>query len=545
MIREKETKRYMLGFVSAFVLFAIIRNGTYFIEVTHERPYYFYMISQLGCFLLVSCWMLTVQSRIIVAKIRRLMMYVGGMFLLYFTMQMVKYCLFTEDMLVGKYMWYGYYIPMTMIPLLAFYIIRYLASGDDEISEKRWRHLLIPAVMICIGFLTNDIHRLAFYIPNWDEMGDKGKKNGPIYYLYIAFMAVLLILGIISVAKAKNKSIKRKKLLYPLIPIFIGACYFVVYSVKPGWLTMPNGKIVLQIAEVFAFMMIGFLEVCIQIGLIPSNLGYRKLFSLTGIPAYVSDKNGKIIYTTDGAGDGFAPSEDHRIVETAVIGGRFTYDLDLSKINRLNTELDETTTYIESRNELLRHENEIKAEREKTDTAIQIYDNISEIVSPWLTKTQNLLSKDCDESEFRSNLIQIAVMNAYIKRRSNMELEAQKNGGLSFEELITAVTESLEYAKLAGMETYLSASGKGMCQSKMIVDAYLAFETIVEEVLGKVEYMTVRLSLDDELTMRFLLTGSDKLDGLQKLCVEGCEIKCVKEGHDYDVSVSVSKGGEA
>ncbi len=90
MIHEKGTSRYLIGFICAFILFALIRNGTYFIEATHERPYYFYMISQLGCFLLVSCWMLTVQSRIIEAKIRRLMLCVGGLFLVFFTMQMVK-----------------------------------------------------------------------------------------------------------------------------------------------------------------------------------------------------------------------------------------------------------------------------------------------------------------------------------------------------------------------------------------------------------------------------------------------------------------------
>lgn len=42
----------IIGFVSAFFLFAILRHATYPIEVTHERPYYLYMISQIGCVLI-------------------------------------------------------------------------------------------------------------------------------------------------------------------------------------------------------------------------------------------------------------------------------------------------------------------------------------------------------------------------------------------------------------------------------------------------------------------------------------------------------------
>ena len=211
MGKEKEARRYVIGFALVFVLLALVRHTSHFFEGSHARPCYFYMISQIGSVLIVSCWMLTVQSRIIDTRIRRLMLSAGALFLLYFSMQMVKYCLLAENSDVGRYMWYGYYIPMTLIPLMAFYILQYLSAPGAPSAEKRQRLLLIPAALLCLGFLTNDFHGLAFYIPNWYESGDKGRTLGPVYYLYLAFMAVLLVLALRSAVRLRRNMKSRGK----------------------------------------------------------------------------------------------------------------------------------------------------------------------------------------------------------------------------------------------------------------------------------------------------------------------------------------------
>lgn len=505
MRREKEARRYIIGFVCAFLFFAILRNGTYFIEAKHDEPYYFYMISQVGSVLLMSCWMLTIQRRIIEPRIRKLMLRTGGLFLLYFFMQMSKYCLFTEDMKVGRYMWYGYYVPMTLIPLFALYILRYLSVPEGQPLGTGWKHLMIPAALICLGFLTNDLHQQAFGIPNWDISGDKERTLGPIYFIYIAFMAVILVLGIITVVRISRNAVAKKKLLLTAIPLLIGLTYIAIYSIKPSLVrvNINNKHGFFEIPEMFAFMIVGLLEVCIQIGMIPSNLGYARLFTLTGIPARIADMEDQTVYVTKGAEDGFTESEDFRIVRTDVSGGHFDYVMDLSRLNRLNRELDEATTMLEARNEILRHEHEIVETREKTNIAISIYDHISEIVHPKLLEIQELLQNEADEEQFRKNLIRSSILNAYVKRRSNMELEAKnKQGILPFKELITAVTESLEYVKLKGMETFLSTSGDGNCSARQICVAYEVFEQEIEALLYRAEYMTVRLLLTDVIEIR-------------------------------------------
>ena len=533
----------MFGFILAFAFLTVIRHVSHFIERSHDNPCYFYMISQIGCILIISCWMITVQSRIIQSKIKKLMLCAGDLFIMYHTMQMIKYCLFAENADVCRYMWYGYYIPMTIIPLVAVYILRSLSTPEKADIGGFWKALSIPAVLICICFMTNDLHGLAFFIPNWYENGDKGRILGPIYYLYLAFMAVLLILGICCAVRMSKNTKSKKRLLYPAVPLLLGTIYLILYTVKEQWVTI-NGNELFQIAEIFDFMMIGFLETCIQIGLIPSNMGYKKLFALTDISARIENGKGETVFQTQGAENKRAPSGKYRTTRIPVTGGIFVYDMDISTLNRLNKELNETTAALEARNELLRHENEISEERKKSEAAIGIYDRIADIVSPQTQQIQKLLSEDGNEEKFRSDLAHSAVLNTYIKRRSNMELEAQKDGTLPFKELVTAVAESLEYVKLTGTETFLSSSGKGDCSAAPIIRAYAAFESVLEAVLGKADYMTVRLENGEGIRMHFLLSGKECLQELSVLRFDGCHTEYTAEENDAELLIVLSEGGD-
>lgn len=545
-------KRFLQVFVGVFMLFVIFRAGLNYIEAKPDHPVYLYMLPQISSFLMVSLWLLTVQSRIIHKTIKHQMFGIGVFFLLYFLMQMVKYCLFVEDVVIGRYMWYGYYVPMTMIPVLIYYILHNLSSpGESEgKNDKILKVTAVSAGLLCLGFLTNDFHQLAFGIVNWDTDSDKGRTLGPIYYLYTVFMAVLLLLGIRNVFHMYRNRQNKKYLGYSLIPLMLGIFYIVLYSFKAN-LVQTNGRMILQLSEIFAFMIIGFLEICIQIGLIPSNMGYRRLFSLSKIQAQVLDLDGEIAFETQCTEGNFKETDDYRIVRRPVKGGSFLYGVDFGKLNRLNRELDEITTNLESRNNLLSYENEIVLERKRPEETIRIYDSISKIVRPQILEVRELLDAAEDgEEQFRTRLVRSTVLNAYIKRRSNMELETQKNNTLPFRELVTAAAESLEYFKLSGAETFLSyADQEGdsveeIYPAKEIICAYVAFETVLETVLGAIEYLMVRFSVQDTICMRFLMTGQKSLQSLADLKINGCALEFISEDNDIELSIHLLKGGD-
>ncbi len=540
----------MNAFVGVFLLFVIFRIVLNYTEAKPDHPCYLYMIPQISIFLVVSCWMLTVQNRIIHKKIKHQMFEIGFLFLLYFLMQMVKYCLFTEDVAAGRYMWYGYYVPMTLIPLLLVYILHNLSShmeGQNK-NDRVLKLYAVLALLISLGFLTNDFHQLAFGIVNWHTASDIGRTLGPVYYIYVSFMVILLLSGVINMLRLYRKN--KKYLGLSMIPLILGIIYMVLNTVKPDWAKV-NGRNFLELSEIFAFMIIGFLEICIQIRLIPSNIGYRRLFSLSEISARVLDYDGKTVYETQYADESFKETADYRIVRRQVKGGSFLYGVDFSRLNNLNRELDEIITDLESRNDLLRYENEIVLERKRPEEAIRIYDSISELVRPQILEVRELLSADEDtEDQFRFRLVRSAVLNAYIKRRSNMELESQKSDTIPFRELVTAAAESLEYFKLSGAETFLSFSDNEndpaheRYSAKEIICAYAAFETVTEKILGAADYLMVRFDAHETICMRFMLSGQDQIKDLAGLKADGCTMEYTQEDNDIELCLSLLKGRE-
>lgn len=552
MWRAKEAHRYMKAFIGTFLFYVVFCIVMIQMEAKPDHPVYLYMIPQISSFLIVSCWLLTVQNRIFHKTIKYQMYGIGGFFLLYFLMQMAKYCLFVENVAICRYIWYGYYVPMTMIPVLIFYILHNLSAPakSGKQNDKAIKLFTIPALFICLGFLTNDFHQRAFGIVDWDIDSTKGRTLGPIYYLYVAFMAILLLLGIRKIFHMYRNRQNKKYLWCSLIPLMLGLLYIAIYTFQPDWVKV-NGRTVLSLPEIFAFMIIGFLEVCIQIGLIPSNMGYRRLFSLSEISAQVLGLDGETVFETQSAEGNFEETDDYRIVRKAVKGGDFLYGVDFSRLNRLNEELDEITTNLESRNDLLRYENEIVLERKRPEEAARIYDSISELVRPQILEVRELLATAEDEDgQFRARLVRSAVLNAYIKRRSNMELEAQKNEVLPFRELVTAAAESLEYFKLSGAETFLSFPDKEKefvertFPAAEIVSAYVAVETVIEKILGKTDYLMVRFAVQDTISIRFLLSGQECLQDLAAFQMNDWTLEYTSEDNDIELFIRPLKGGD-
>lgn len=537
----KKSVKYLAIFAGAFPFFAILRVLTDL--WVSPSVSYFYMIAQIGCSVTVMCWMLSIRKRIIHAETRHYLLMIGGFFLLYFFLQMTRYCLLFESAVVRRYMWYAYYVPMAFIPVFGVFVILCFSLPEDEHIGRRWKLLLVPAALLSVGFLTNDFHRLAFGFPDGIEWEANGRTLGPIFYANWIFMAVIISI-VVYVMIHVNSNIPQKRILwYPFLPLAIGIVYIVVFSFWPELVKFGNIKL-FEIAEAFGFVVIGFTEGCIQIGLIPSNTGYAMLSAMSNIPSRVIDKNGNIVFSSRGAGSFFEEDGDHYVVRVPVKGGDLAYIVDLTNIKMLNRQIGEITANLEARNELLRHENEIAEAREKSEAAIRIYDHISELVRPQILEVERLLSESCGEERFRRNLARSAVLNAYIKRRTNMELEAQKSGVLPFKELVTAVAESLEYIKLTGTETFLSFAGEGGFPAAQISRAFCAYESVAESVLGTVDYMTVRLERGSGIRIRFLLSAMAGIPDLSGLRIDGCEIACAVEDNDAELVLCVGEGGE-
>jgi hypothetical protein len=177
--------------------------------------------------------------------------------------------------------------------------------------------------------------------------------------------------------------------------------------------------------------------------------------------------------------------------------------VDLSPVFSLNRKLEEINRKLEQRSVFLREEGQMNKERAELETRNSLYARISQVVGSQLAEIE-VLSEGGD-AEFTKNLPRICVLTAFVKRRSNMELLAA-GGRLSVEELGAALTESLEYLQLCGVQTAVTVVGTGELPAAVIISAYEHVQALIMEGLDTMEALFVRANKDGAgLELRLML----------------------------------------
>lgn len=94
--------------------------------------------------------------------------------------------------------------------------------------------------------------------------------------------------------------------------------------------------------------------------------------------------------------------------------------------------------------------------------------------------------------DFMKTLPRLCLLTAYVKRRCNMELLSE-DGSLPLEELEAALTESLEYLKLNGVENALSFTGGGRLPAGLVISAYEHLHVLASDALDAMQSLVLRV----------------------------------------------------
>ena len=494
MLLSKVEKRNIALFIAAFLLWGVFRNIFWRVDFA-------YSFSSLYGGVLVILWAITVQKRITDDRLRSLMLLVAASLLLHFFLQFLRYDLFDGNMMAQRYLWYAYYIPLTAQPLVSFFIAVSIYRPKEKPLPRPYYLLIVLSVILVLGVLTNDLHFSLKSFPT-GVMDDTGEEvNGWLYYLIQIFIYGLYALSFGVILKKNRRYVARKYRWLTIIPFLIGATYFLLYHLD--FYRYLSRAHLWNMAEMLGFCIVGTLEVCIQVGMIPENRGYEELFSAAYLPAVILDGAGGLVYQTAAALYPFPQSEDVKIVSHPICGGSVEYLVDMKQVRDLNQQLAERSQQIEARNAYLAEEARIKKELAELETKTRLYENISGIVKPQLARIDEFLNTPagCGIKE----LAQIAVLKAYIKRRSNMELLSE-GGMLTVLELSSAVAESLDYVQLLGTNATATTVGSGTYPAQMIAAAYEHIEAVIEKCMDTLSAIIVTIRADKAaLTVRIML----------------------------------------
>ena len=495
---------------------------------------------------LVSLWCSSVYYRVVNKQVRNLLLVVGALMLFWILSKTIKIEFFPNVTDVAiRYMWYGYYIPMILIPLIGIFITMYIGKPYNY-KKPSWTYLFyIPALILLVGIFTNDLHNWAFTFPNGIENFNDDYSYGVLFWITATWFSGLGILFVVLLIR-KSKLPGSKKM--QKVPLYI-ICVAIVF-----WILYATEVIDADLTIIDCLIIIALLESAMQTGLIPINTNYREIFESTTIPVAIID-NGYVTNYRSGGATSFskedmlatatgAVSMGNKILSSSPIrGGRVVWQDDVEELNQQRLELDEIHASLAEEGTLIQAENEIKEKQAQADEKSLLYDKVAREVSTQLTKVLGLLSIAENEKATKKNLAQIAIIGTYIKRRGNLILLNNENELVSSSELASAFRESSDNLKLLGISSAFDVIVDGEIPLCDALKAYDLYEEIIEALLEDLSAVFVRLKVLDGGVKLTLELGAKTQISMDRLGFIAVSDEVNVELDDEDIFVTLTLGG--
>ena len=495
---------------------------------------------------LVSLWCSSVYHRVVNKQVRNLLLVVGALMLFWILSKTIKIEFFPNVTDVAiRYMWYGYYIPMILIPLIGIFITMYIGKPYNY-KKPSWTYLFyIPALILLVGIFTNDLHNWAFTFPNGIENFNDDYSYGVLFWITATWFSGLGILFVVLLIR-KSKLPGSKKM--QKVPLYI-ICVAIVF-----WILYATQVIEADLTIIDCLIIIALLESAMQTGLIPINTNYREIFESTTIPVAIID-NGYVTNYRSGGATSFskedmlataigAVSMGNKILSSSPIrGGRVVWQDDVEELNRQRLELDEIHESLAEEGTLIQAENEIKEKQAQADEKSLLYDKVAREVSTQLTKVLGLLSIAENGKATKKNLAQIAIIGTYIKRRGNLILLNNENELVSSSELASAFRESSDNLKLLGISSAFDVIVDGEIPLCDALKAYDLYEEIIEALLEDLSAVFVRLKVLHGGVKLTLELGAKTQISMDRLGFIAVSDEVNVELDDEDIFVTLTLGG--
>ena len=458
---------------------------------------------------LIAYWTQSALYRLLTSRARVHIGWASAMMLFLTLLRTLRYRIFCQSILLSRLLWYAYYIPLIMMPtLFLMHTISLYTAHNKRIPSEQY--LLIPAGLLCILFMTNDLHLMAFR-PS-DGSGPEALIGDAYTYGWLMPACILWIvlcygLGVVILLHLARTRRAWKRIL-PVLGTM--ALYGVLMLIFPV-LNRRFGRLPFQIPDISVFCTIAFFEACIRLHLIPSNENYAGFFESMQLPVVITGPDLNPVYQTHQtiAADpvkarlalrhplDIAP---HMELQGMPIRSGFVFWVtDKRALHKLNQEITHVNEILAEENDLIRAENEVRMEKAQLDFRNRIYSRAERELRPAQRRVSGLIDTlRPDAPDFDAHLGRILALNAYIKRRTNMVL--MENTQLSVRDLQLALEESARYLVYCGIQAQVTVTATRSYEQSLATALYDTFELVTESLFGTGGYLLISLS-DQELRL--------------------------------------------
>lgn len=444
---------------------------------------------------LYTAWGISIRKRVVQAQVRHFLTAVSALMVFWFAVRTMKYY-FVIDPTVTRYLWYLYYLPMMLIPVLAVYVSISLGKPEGFHLPKWSLVFCVPALLCLLLVLTNDLHQWVFTFPVGEVWSDKNNGYTWGYCIVFAWTVFCALTAFVIMAAACRKSSKVKFL--PIIILSASIIYALIYASGVEWLQLIGGDITAAQCLLFT----GIFESCIRCGLIRVNTGYATLFEAGTFGAQITDTDYVVRCTSVNAqpfseelmrraeNGTVSPDKNTLLKSHRISGGHVLWQEDITGITVLLEQLEENKEKIAQGN-IIEKENydvslKINSAREKNrlygllqqQTARQI-----ELIGKQLAQ----YDEEQDEEKRRRLLAEIAVEGAYIKRRGNLMFIMEGSEKVEISELSRALDESFANIRLLGADCAVDCPAEGLLLCRDAARVYDFFEAVIEDSMENLQ----------------------------------------------------------
>lgn len=473
-------------------------------------------------FLLVF-WARSVQRRLLPSRERTYMLIAACCAVALMLLRTIRFRMIGEtDFISEEVLWYLYYIPRTLLPALFLMVcVRIERKPGARFDE---RLVLIPTFAIMLGILTNRLHHFAFLpVADMPLTGHTGSyTDGWLSYVYDVFAVLCVIIGLVLLTRANRRLRDIKKVM---LPFFFLLIIFALIGLNTLMSRLDNVSM-FKSQEIISFSTVAIFESCIRNRLIPYNENYSGFFGQMLFPTMITDSALTPAYRS-AQSVGAAQEQlsaalnepvyldgDTKLSARKITAGCAFYTEDESELHRLNEKLRDANELIEGENDLIQAENELKAKQAQVDSRNLIYARIAEKMLPYHRRALSMIDEmEKTGSGFEQKLARLNLLNAYIKRGTNLLLADEGNENIAAGELRGTFEEFSLYLSYLGIQSNTNVIGEKLSRS----NALMLFTAVYELVTRLSDETTMLQIVLDGNSLRITSDGavlSDLPDGV-------------------------------
>ncbi|MGN0374603.1 MAG: hypothetical protein ACI4EN_03820 [Butyrivibrio sp.] len=454
---------------------------------------------------------------------------------------------------VVRYLWYLYYLPMLFIPMLSVFVALSLRKPEGYRMPGYAFLLCIPATVLFLFVITNDLHQLVFNFPR-DALVWDGSEYGyaVMYWPILGFIFVCALATFIIMYNKCRLPEVRRTIILPCVPVLLLFVYSILYYLQIKWVRFIFGDVT---ALTCLFYIVAF-ELCIRLGFIQSNSHYRELLNASAVGMIITDKEYNVFRNSKTAipvdtdtlrrtDRGPVILEDGiRISGAPISGGYVVWQEDISALIQVLDELKEAKENLEDGNAILEEENAFKAREAHIAEQERLYNIIQRDTARQIIMMDELINQVelAEDEEARIKLLKkMLVIGAYLKRRSNLVFMADKTPMLEAKELDLTFGESMDNLEMYGVTCGFYSELAGPCLGVHMMAMYDFYEEIVERSLDCMSCITVHADmLGDELR---ITVNTDSTADLSKL-VSDMSTAVQDEDGEWKLTLMQYAGGD-